>query len=124
MDLCDICSQLDLDLDVIEIQHLGPYNEIVQKSHGLGSGRSGCGGCAFFVDVLHNSNNWKHRLQELEGKIVNFNSLHLDVRKPSKSNGSSWGISDLNFDLCTPEDVEGEFGVWHVHRGARLNWNF
>ncbi|KAH7399188.1 heterokaryon incompatibility protein-domain-containing protein [Phaeosphaeria sp. MPI-PUGE-AT-0046c] len=106
MELCDVCSQLDLGLDNHDVQYLGPYKEIEQKSRSLELGRNGCGGCAFFVDVLRNSDSWGHRLQELEGMVVNFYCLILDVRKPSKEkSGVSWSQSDLNFDLCTVEDV-------------------
>lgn len=109
MDLCDICSRLDLTPGHYEIQHLGPWEEIVEKSQSLGSGRGGCGGCAFFVDVLRGSSRWAHRLAELEGKVVNFNHLSLDVRSPQKQNGSSFGVHDMNFDMCTAEDVTGMY---------------
>jgi hypothetical protein len=119
MELCDICSRLDLTPGLYEIQHLGPWEEIVAKALSLGSSRSGCGGCAFFVDVLRSSSRWAHRLPELEGKVVNFNALSLDVRIPQKQNGSSFGVHDMNFDVCTAEDVSGMFICKYSH-SARL----
>jgi hypothetical protein len=109
MELCDVCSQLILWPEKVRPQALGPYDEILEKSQRLGPGRSGCGGCAFFCTVLHNSGKWQFRVSELSGHVVFLTSMRLDVRLPEKAKGSTYGTDDLLFDVCTEEDISGVF---------------
>lgn len=112
MNICDICSQLNLTPGLYDIQHLGPWERLAEKSQSIKPSEGGCAGCAFFVDIIRNSDNWAPRLSELEGKVVNFSSLSLDVTTPDTRNRSGFGVHDMRFDLCTTEDVSGMFNAW------------
>ncbi|KAJ4301574.1 hypothetical protein N0V90_003667 [Kalmusia sp. IMI 367209] len=107
MNLCDVCSQLTLALKAkIRVQDLGPYDDILRKSHSLGSGYGGCDGCAFFCAVLHASDSWSSRIGELSGQVIHFINLRLDVKTPAEAKKGSrrYAADDLLLDICT----EGE----------------
>lgn len=110
-DLCDKCSRLKLVSDSYE-KHLGLYKDLVQKSKSLGPGREGCGGCAFFIDVLRNSYRWSYRLDELEPMWITFNSfsfLEVEANKPERKHDSGVNsLPDMQLDRCTAEGVSGE----------------
>jgi hypothetical protein len=111
MELCNVCSQLDLTFGFRDSQTLGPYEELLSKSHGIGPGRGGCGGCAFFCAVLQTSRSWSSRISELTGRVVVFHSKRLDVRTTDDINGSSYSVDDLLFDICTENENPGALFV-------------
>jgi hypothetical protein len=115
MELCHVCSQLNLSLEHVKTQPLGPYEDILAKSHSIGPGGGGCGGCEFFCAVLQSSETWHSRISELAGRIVFISSMRLDVRKPDKIDSSSYAVDDLCFDVCTEKESTGMFlsyGRW------------
>jgi hypothetical protein len=83
MELCSVCSQLDPFLRRREERILGPYDDLLLKSQSLGSGRAGCGGCAFFCIAIRNSARWCDRIPELSGSIIVLDLDGLHVRASS-----------------------------------------
>jgi hypothetical protein len=87
MELCSVCSQLDPFLRHWEERILGPYDELLLKSHSLGSSLAGCGGCAFFCMVIQNSDRWSGRIPELSNQTLVRTSWGLVARPSSGSSG-------------------------------------
>lgn len=100
MDLCDVCSQWILEVDCLEDQYLGPYPELLSKSHSLGPGRNGCVGYSFFCTMLHTSEKWRCRTSDLPGCFVFLKmSLNLDIRSLEELNDTTIIHNDLIFNL-------------------------
>lgn len=99
MSLCETCNALEIGHDVMEAQRLGSWEELVERS------AAGCEGCSFFTTILKTSSWWGQRLEELRKTIVFLNSLRLDCRKPDCIDVGSYSADDLNFDICSQENV-------------------
>ncbi|KAG0648754.1 hypothetical protein D0Z07_4765 [Hyphodiscus hymeniophilus] len=108
MTLCTICDSIDLGSASIGARPslhpettLGLYPELLTRA------KEGCEACEFFCRTLQSSVSWKDRLDVLEDRIVVFSGLRLDVRKNQKQR-RSWSCDDLLFDVCVPEEYQGE----------------
>ncbi|KAK8025397.1 heterokaryon incompatibility protein-domain-containing protein [Apiospora arundinis] len=116
MSLCNVCENLVLQPKAFKRacgskrQSLGNYDEILRKANDNGlreqPEQEGCGGCAFFCDVLQGSQSWRERHEKLEGKLVFLDSSRLDVRWPERAGGSSYAVDDLMLDLYSDEFIE------------------
>jgi hypothetical protein len=110
--LCDVCSRLKLrpSEDDFRTRYLGLYEVMESKCLSLGPGLGGCGGCQFFCDVLRNSDNWSWRVSDLAEYVINFHSLSLEPRKiEEERTGTTLSTNDLELDVCTADNVSGEF---------------
>ena len=108
MELCSVCSELDLHRRFREEQILGPYDELLLRSYSVGPSRGGCGGCAFFCALLRNSGRWCNRILGLSGRIIILQNQGLVARASSEPTDiSQQPDSDLLLGICTEEDRTG-----------------
>jgi hypothetical protein len=108
MELCSVCSQLDLSPWPYEAHTLGLYDELLLKSNTLGPGLGGCGGCAFFAEILQTSDCWRNRMSGLRGLSIFFDKTQgLGTR--AFSGPIVYAFGDLNLEICTKTDTTGVF---------------
>ena len=106
IELCSVCSELNLDPRRREEQILGLFDELLLRSHSLGPGRLGCGGCTYFGGVLQSSTYWSDRVSELSGLLVVLTCHGLDTRTIGGSGQCIY--PDLLLETCSEE---GQMGV-------------
>ena len=104
--LCDICSQLEMNPSYLEKQILGTFDELLVRSISLGPGCGGCGGCKFFCNALQNSKRWRKRVSELSDRIIVFHCRHLYANAPLGPIERIYD-GDLRFDVCVEKGKLG-----------------
>jgi hypothetical protein len=100
MSLCKDCETWDLETKGFFGVNLGKYEDLVMKAE------KGCESCKFFCAVLHDSARYKHKLDELAGRVIAFCNLRLDAREPGEMS-MTMSSDDLCLDMCVASDYDG-----------------